>query len=83
LFAELSATSYFIVSYTADPFCGFTTVQANAIAIIDKVTAVQATKLIFLTHQLRLCNLLCGVKEILSFPKILRGQILVGVFLTH
>jgi hypothetical protein len=48
----LSAASCFIAAYTACAFCGFATVGANAVAVVDKVSAVYATRLIFFAHPL-------------------------------
>jgi hypothetical protein len=52
---RLSAASYFIGANTAGTGCGFAAVGAHTFAVVDKVSAVDATRLILLAHPLRLC----------------------------
>jgi hypothetical protein len=46
----------FIGAYTASTFCGLSAVWAYTITIVDKISAVYATRLIFFCHSLRLCH---------------------------
>ena len=55
-FEQLSAASCFIDTYTAGTVSCFSAVGANTFAVVDKVSAVHASRLIFFTHPLRLCH---------------------------
>jgi hypothetical protein len=46
----LAAACRFISAYTASAFHGFSAIWAYAVAIVDKISAVHATRLIFFRH---------------------------------
>ncbi len=65
----LSAAGCFIVAYYACALCGFSAVWAYAVAVVDKVSAVVATRLVFFSHPLRLCHNTSSKLENLRFRK--------------
>ena len=66
-FEQLSAASCFIDTYTAGTVSCFSAIGTNAIAVVDKVSAVHASRLIFFTHPLRLCHSILSLQRNLRF----------------
>jgi hypothetical protein len=56
LCGRLSAAGCFIDTDATGAFRGFSAVGANAVAFVDKVVAVYASRLIFSAHSLCLCH---------------------------
>jgi len=62
-FKQLSAAGCFIGTYTTGAVRDFTAVWTYTFAVVDKVSAVYASRLIFFAHPLRLCQQYFSMNE--------------------